>query len=198
MPVRASCFEVLVGEVVVEGGAHVFVGDVDAADALVVSGKRHRHMRGAVEREGVVGALDAQNAFVGAEVDLDHHVLLRQFLQQGRGVVLVHHVDAVADALGVAQLDGLADVEAQALGRHQAGASSPACRLMWTWGKRSAGSRASSSAGVVAHGDEAVLGLDEVDALRSPARGVHGGLDGFKAEQRLREDLLRRKPRRTW
>jgi hypothetical protein len=37
------------------------------------------------------------------------------------GVVFIHHVDAVADALGVAQLDGLADVEAQALGRDQAG-----------------------------------------------------------------------------
>jgi hypothetical protein len=36
------------------------------------------------------------------------------------GIVLIHHVDAVADALGVAQFDGLADVEAQALGRNQA------------------------------------------------------------------------------
>ena len=77
MPVRASCFRSCVAEVVVEGGADVFAGDVDAADAFVVGGERHRHVRGAVEREGMVSALHAQNALIRAEIDLDHHVLLR-------------------------------------------------------------------------------------------------------------------------
>jgi hypothetical protein len=120
---------------------------------------------GAVQRKRVLAALDAENALVRAEVDFDHHVLLRQLLEQGRGVVFVHHVDAVADALGVSQLDRLADVEAQALGRDQAGS-------------QLAGVQADVDLGingveivehphlqrVVAHGNEAVLGLHEVDA----------------------------------
>ena len=35
-------------------------------------------------------------------------------------IVLIHHVDAVADALGMARFNGLADVKAQALGRNEA------------------------------------------------------------------------------
>ena len=68
----------------------------------------------------MIRSLHAQNAFVGAEVDLDHHVLRGQLLQQRRRVVLIHDIDAVADALGVAQFNRLADVEAQALGRNEA------------------------------------------------------------------------------
>ena len=73
----------------------------------------------AVKRKRVLVALDAQNAFVRAQVDLDHHVLLRQFLQQPRRIVLIHHIHAVPDAFGVAQLHRLPDVEAQPLRRHQ-------------------------------------------------------------------------------
>ena len=156
-------------------------------------------MRGAVERERMVRAFDAENSFVGAEVDLHHHVLPRHLLQQRRGVVLVHHVHAVADALGVPQLHGLANVEAQALGRHQAR-------------RQLAGVQRDVDLGingmqivqhlhlqrVIAHGDEAVFGLHKVDADPGVVVRVHAGLDGLKAQQRLREDLLGRKPRSTW
>ncbi len=52
--------------------------------------------------------------------------------------------------------------------------------------------------GIVAHGDEAVLGLDEVEADEARfvsllACRIHARLDGLKAQQRLREDLPRRK-----
>ena len=46
--------------------------------------------------------------------------------------------------------------------------------------------------GVVAHGEVAVLGHDEVDADKAGLVGVHACLNGLKAEQRLRKDLLRR------
>ena len=110
------------------------------------------------------------------------------------GVVFIHHIDAVADALGVAEFDGLADVEAQAFGRDQAG-------------REFAGMQSDVDLGidgvevaehlhlqrVIAHGDEAILGHDEVDADEPVVVRIDAGLDGFKAEQRLREDLFGRK-----
>ena len=114
-------------------------------------------------------------------------------LQQVLGVVLIHHVHAVADAFGVAQFHGLPDVEAQALGRHQPR-------------RQFAGVQADVNLGidgvqvvqhlhlqrVVAHGDKTVLGHDEVDADEAGLVRVHARLDGLKAQQRLRKDLLGR------
>ena len=45
--------QVLVGEVVVERGADVLVGDVDAAHAFIVRGERDRNVGGAIERKGM-------------------------------------------------------------------------------------------------------------------------------------------------
>ena len=59
-------FDVLIGEVVVEGGADVLVGEIDTADAFIVCGERDGLLVDAVEGDGVVVALDAENAFVGA------------------------------------------------------------------------------------------------------------------------------------
>ena len=186
--------EVLIGEVVVDSGADVLVGDVDAADAFVVGRQGDGDVVEAVEGKGVLVALDVEDAFVGAKVDFDHDVPGGELLEQGGGVVLIHDVDAVADALGVAELDGLADVEAKAFGRDKAGSEF-------------AGVEADGDAridgvevvehlhveGVVAHGDEAVFGHDEVDADEAGFVGVEGLLDGFEAEEGLGEDLLGRK-----
>jgi len=120
-------------------------------------------VRGAVEREGVIGAFYAQNAIVRAEIGLHHHVLRGHLLEQAGGIVLIGQIDAVADALGVAQLDGLADVEAQPIGRRQAR-------------RQLAGVQADVHLrvdgvqvvehlhlqGIVAHGDEAVLGMTKL------------------------------------
>jgi hypothetical protein len=92
----------------------------------------------------------------------------------------------VADALGVAEVDGFADVEAEAFGRDHAGSEL-------------AGVERDADVGVdavevvehlhlevvVAHGDVAVFGHDEVDA---DDVGVGGG--DFEAEEGLGEDLL--------
>src|ERR1035438_1441034 len=45
---------------------------------------------------------------------------------------------------------------------------------------------------VVVHGNEAVLGLDKVDADEARLMGVHCCLNSFEAQQRLGEDLLGR------
>ena len=77
---------------------------------------------------------DAEDDVVRGEVDLDHDVAVGHLFQQRLRIVLVHDVDAVADAFGVAEVDGFADVEARPSGGTRPGASSPACRAMWTLG----------------------------------------------------------------
>ena len=46
---------------------------------------------------------------------------------------------------------------------------------------------------VLLHGDEAVLGHDEIDADKAGLAGVHALLYGFKSQQCLRKDLPGRK-----
>ena len=59
------------------------------------------------------------------------------------GIVLVHDVDAVADALGVAEVDGFADVKAEAVGGDQAGGEFAGVkRDVDLWDRRCGGSRA--------------------------------------------------------
>ena len=48
--------------------------------------------------------------------------------------------------------------------------------------------------GVIAHGDEAVFGLHEVDADPGRLVRVHAGLYGFETKQGLGEDVFRREP----
>ena len=137
----------------------------------------------------MIFAADAENHVVAGEVDFDHHVLRGHFLQQIVGAIFVHDVDAVADALGVGLFDGEANVAAEALGRNQAGGE-----LAGVQADVDLGIKAMQEAdhahvqGVVVHGSVAVFGHHEIDA--DDAR-IGGG--GFKAEQRLREDLLLRK-----
>ena len=70
------------------------------------------------------------------EVRLISVMMWREAISLSRacGLVLVHDVDAVADAFGVAEVDGLADMEAKASGGTRPGASSPAWREMCTLG----------------------------------------------------------------
>jgi len=186
-------FQVLVGEVVVECGANVLMGELDAADTFIVCGERDGHMVEAVDGEGMMVAFDAEDAFVGAEVDLDHDVVLSELFHQRGDVVFKHDVDAVTDAGGVAEFDGLADVEAEALGRDLAGSEFAGVKA--DVDLRVKGVEIADHLhvqGIVAHGDEVVLWLDEVDADESRLVGVNGLLDGFEAEEGLGEDLLGR------
>ena len=86
---------------------------------------------------------DAEDDVVGGEVDLDHDVAVGHLFEQRLRVVLVHDVDAVADAFGVAEVDGLADVEAEGRrvgpGRERVRRRGARCA---PWDRRCGGSRA--------------------------------------------------------
>ena len=184
-------FDVLIGEVVVDGGADVLVGEVDAADAFVVGRERDGDVIEAVDGEGVVVAFDAEDALVGAEVDFNHDVFAGHFAEKLRGVVLVHDIDAVAEALGVAELDGLADVEAEAFRRDEAGGEFAGVEADVDLGVEGVEVvEHLHLEGVVAHGDESVFRHDEVDADPGVVMRVDAGLDGLEAEKCLGEDLL--------
>ena len=92
---------------------------VDARDALVVGGERHRHMRRAVLRQRMVRRHDAEDRIVRGQVDLHHHMAAGHLVQQPARVRLLHYIHAVPNPFRVAQLDRLADVELQPVGRHQ-------------------------------------------------------------------------------
>ncbi len=110
--------------------------------------------------------------------------------------VLVHHVHAVADALRVGQLHRLADVEAQSLRRHQ-----PRRQFARVQRNVHVGILRMQIAdhlhlqGVVAHGDVVVFRPHKVDADPRVILRVDRGFGGLEAQQRLRENLLRRKSR---
>ncbi len=180
--------EVVVAERVGIRSAHKFVGEVDAGDAFVVGGEGYGDSGFAIEHEGVVVAFDVEDDGVAGEVDFDHDVAVGHLLHELPGAVFKHDVDAVADALGVALFDGGADVEGEALGRDHAFGE-----LTGVEGDVHLRIEAVQVVehvhlqAVVAHGEIAVFGLDEVDA---DDIGIGGGQ--FEAEQRLREDLLGR------
>ncbi len=78
-------------------------------------------MRGTVESEWMVVALDAEDDIVGGKVDFDHDVFGGELLEKLVRVILIHDVDTVADALGVAEIHCLTDVELQTMGRNHSG-----------------------------------------------------------------------------
>ena len=67
----------------------------------------------------MIVAADAEDLIIRREVDFDHHVARGHFFQQADGIFLLHHVDAVADAFGVAALDRGANVKREVFGLHQ-------------------------------------------------------------------------------
>ena len=105
-------------------------------------------------------AFDAEDAGVGGEVDLDHDVLVGHLFEERVGVVFVEHVDAVADALGVAEVDGFADVEAEAVGRDHAGGE---------------------FAGVERDADVGVDGVEVVEHLHLEVVVAHGDVGRLRA-----------------
>ena len=150
-------------------------------------------MRGAVGREGVTVEGHAEDDVVGGEIDFGHDVTLGHFLEEGGGVVFIHDVDAVADAFGVAEVDGLADMEAETGGRDEAGGDLAGVeRDMDVRVDAVEVIEHAHLAGVLAHGEEVVFGLDEVDAHDVRVGGVRLGGGDFEAEEGLGEDLFGR------
>lgn len=62
---------------------------------------------------------DAQDVVVAGEIDLDQHALVGHVVQQRRGLVLVHDIHPVADAVGLGLLNGVPDMATKPFGRHQ-------------------------------------------------------------------------------
>src|SRR6202034_4664259 len=61
----------------------------------------------------------AENLIVRSEIDFDQHVACRHCCHQADRIFFQHHVDAVPDTLGMATLNGGADVKREILGFHQ-------------------------------------------------------------------------------
>ena len=181
-----GALEVEVGEVLFLDAAGVLVGEVDAGDTFVVGRERPGNVRGHVGREGMGFLFDSENAGVGGEVDLDHDVLVGHLFKEGVWVVFVEDVNAVADALGVAEVDGFAYVEAEAFEWDEAGSE-----LSGVERDADGGVDAVEVVEhlhlqvVVLHADAAVFGHDEVDADYVGVRRSH-----LETEEGLGEDLL--------
>src|SRR5580700_1301636 len=65
-------------------------------------------------------ALYPQDYIIGSQADFDQNISSRHLTQQIDGVILVHHVYSMPDALSMSALDRFADMKAQAFRRHQA------------------------------------------------------------------------------
>ena len=114
------------------------------------------------------------------------------FLQQCNGILLMHDVDAVTDALGLAKFDGPVNVAAEAFVGDEAGSEFAGVHGDVHFGiERVEIVEHGHLLFEIGHGFAAVFGHDEVDA--DDALGIRG--DGFESEQGLREDLLLRKSR---
>ena len=100
----------------------------------------------------------------------------------------------MADALSVAELDRLADVEAQALRRHET--RRELARVQRDMHAGIDGVQVADHfhvQRVIAHGDEIIFGPHQVDAHPGVVLRVHARLHRLEREQRLRKHLLRGK-----
>ena len=67
----------------------------------------------------MIGCFYTEDAVVGGDVDLDHDVPLMQFIEECLRIALIHDVYTVSDALGVAELHCLANMEGEPCGWHK-------------------------------------------------------------------------------
>ena len=121
IPVRTICFRSAYLQPVSFDRAHIFMREVDPRDAFVVGGERDGNVVFAVDRERMIFAADAEDEIVAGESDFDHDVIFRHRVHQLVRIFFVHDVHAVADAFGVAEFDGPANMAAEAFVRDEAG-----------------------------------------------------------------------------
>jgi hypothetical protein len=174
-------------QILVANGAQVLHRHLGAEHTLVVRGQRDRHTVPQVEPQRVVLTLDTEDGRIARQVDLDEHVVARHALQQRRRILLERDGDAMSDALRTRHLDGVADVEAHPLRRHQPGSQLTGVqRNAYVGIERPQESDHLHVQRVVAHRDRMVLRLHEVqpDHARVRMRDLEGRQD-------LREHGLR-------
>src|SRR6266851_3901814 len=107
--------EVSVVEIVSLNCADVLMCQVDARNALIVCGKRHRDAGHPVHQEGMIFSAYAKNHVIACQTDFHHHVIRGHLLQERVRFILVHDVDTVTNAFRLRLLDSQANVAAQAL-----------------------------------------------------------------------------------
>src|SRR5712671_4789412 len=90
--IARETLEVSVAEIVSLNRALIFVTDIRAGDAFVVSSDHERHSGLHVLHKRMVGAADAENEIVASEGDLNGDVLLSHLAQQVLGFGVVHDV----------------------------------------------------------------------------------------------------------
>ncbi len=184
-----TAFQVQIAELVVERSAGVLVRQVDTRDTLVIGGQSEWHVCAEIVGQRMSRGSAAEDDVVRGEIHLDHDVACGEFLEEQAGVGLLQDVDAMPDAFRVAEIDRLTDMEAQPRRRNQA-------KREFTGMQADMHARVDAVqvvehkhlAVILAHGEIGVLGLNEVE----PDHVRIGGGD-LKGQQRLREDLLRRK-----
>jgi hypothetical protein len=104
------------------------------------------------------------------------------------GFVFVHDIDPVADAFGVAEIDGFADVEAKAVGRNEARSEFAGVEADVDFGIDAVEVVEHEHLAVIfGHGHVGIFGLNEVDAYDTR---IDGGY--FEGLEGLSEDPLRR------
>src|SRR3984885_8817241 len=133
--------------------------------------------------------IDTKDDIVRCEVDLDHNVTIGHLFQESVGLILVHDVDPVADALRMAEIDCLTNMKTQTSRWDEArgnlsGVQADMNRRIDTVQVV----QHKHLAVVFGHRHVSVLRLDEVETY--DARILRGDL---KCQQRLSEDLLWRK-----
>ena len=189
--------QVAVAEVVFERGANVLMREVDAADAFVVRRKRDGHVRGAVEREGMLGRLTPR--MPSFEVRLISTMMC--FAPSlsgvpGRSSCIMSTPWPMRSAWPSSTAWRM--WKRRPSGGTRPGASSPACRLMCTFGIDAVQVvEHLHLQRVVAHGEVAVLRHDEVDADQFVLR-VHRCLHRSKPSSVCAKTCCGGKPRSTW
>ena len=113
-------FKVRVRQVIGFGRAQIFVRQVGAVYAFVVGGECDGNVVFHVDRQRMVISAHAENDVVRGEAYFHQNVALGHFMQQCDGIFFVHHINTVADALGVSAIDGGANVKGQVLRWNQA------------------------------------------------------------------------------
>src|SRR5664279_803769 len=139
--------------------------EIDARDAFVVGGEGDGYSIFEKDGERVFDAANAEDEIVAGEIDFDEDVAGGHLLEELVGMVLVHDVHSMADALGVAFVNGGTDMEGESVRGNEAGSELASMQADVDF--RINGVEVVQHLhlqAVIAHGSVAIFRHDEVDA----------------------------------
>jgi len=165
-------------------GADVFVGEVDARDAFVVGGESKRNVELFVNWKRMILGGNSENALVAGEIDFHEDVFCGHVFEKRVRFVFVQDVHAVADALGMAEFDGLADVATETFIGDKTRSEFASMKTdVNFWIEAMEEIEHAHVEGIIGHGDVAVFRHDKIQTDKARVGG-----SGFEAEQSLSED----------